>query len=289
MEASHDGHLRQGGEASVSSRFDPAPGLPNDLAEQAKSPGLRADAGAGPAFELKFELSQDDVLRMKAWARRRLQPDPHGVDGTYRVTSVYCDTPEFDVFHRSEGYRGSKLRLRRYGSTPLVFLERKIRRGDQVRKRRIEVAPGSLPQLAGYLDGMAPPADWSASWFLKQALKKRVAPTCRVGYHRTAYFGVSGRQAVRLTIDENLVGVPARGWEAHPLQEGLALLPGGALLELKFHDVMPELFRGLLPELPLQTGRVSKYRRCVRLCGLAQDRSAPADPKPGTLMNDQDR
>jgi hypothetical protein len=35
---------------------------------------------------------------------------------------------------------------------------------------------------------------------------------------------------------------------------------------------MPDLFRRLLPDLPLQSARVSKYRRCVRLCGLAQDR-----------------
>lgn len=253
------------------------------------SPGLRADAETGPAYELKFELSQDDVIRMNAWARRHLQPDPHGKDGSYRVTSVYCDTPEFDVFHRSSGYRGSKLRLRRYGSAPFVFLERKVRRGDRVRKRRIEVAPGDLNHLAGYVGGGIPPADWAAVWFLQQALKKRVAPTCRVGYRRTAYFGVSGRQAVRLTIDENMIGVPARGWEAPPLDEGLELLPGGALLELKFHNAMPELFRQLLPDLPLRTARVSKYRRCVRLCGLAQERTVPGEPKPETPLDNQDR
>ena len=261
--------------------FDSTPDVPGDVAEPAKSPGLRADAGAGPAYELKFELAQDDVLRMTAWARRHLNPDPHGEQGCYRVTSVYCDTPAFDVFHRSVGYRSSKLRLRRYGSAPFVFLERKIKKGDRVRKRRVEVTPGELPQLAAYVADRTPPKDWSAGWFLELALKKQVAPTCRVGYRRSAFYGVSGGQSVRLTIDENLIGVPARGWEALPLEEGLDLLPGGALLELKFHDTMPELFRRLLPELPLQTARVSKYRRCVRLCGLAQDRPAPVPPKPG--------
>lgn len=263
----------------MSFKFDSTPGLPDDAAGPATSPGLRAGTtGAGPAFELKFELSPDDALRMTAWARRHLQPDPHGKEGSYRVTSVYCDTPEFDVFHRSVGYRGSKLRLRRYGSTPSVFLERKVKREDRVRKRRVEVAAGELQELAAYVAGRMPPEGWSAGWFLEQALKKRVAPICRVGYRRTAFFGMSGRQAVRLTIDEDLVGVPSRGWEAHPLEEGSDLLPGGALLELKFHDAMPELFRRLLPELPLQTARVSKYRRCVRLCGLAQERSAPPGP-----------
>ncbi|HEX7898690.1 MAG TPA: polyphosphate polymerase domain-containing protein [Planctomycetota bacterium] len=252
-----------------SSGNEPSAGLPADAA---RSPGLRADAGAGPAFELKFELARIDVPRMKEWAHRHLRPDPHGEDGSYRVTSVYCDTPDLDVFHRSPGYRASKLRLRRYDAAPFVFLERKVKRGDQVRKRRVEVAPGDLQRLAGYVDGAIPPAGWSAGWFLEYALKKRVAPTCRVGYQRAAFYGMVGLQAVRLTIDENLIGVPARGWDAHPLAEGLDLLPGGALLELKFHDAMPELFRRLLPELPSRTARVSKYRRCMGMCGLATAR-----------------
>lgn len=237
----------------------------NDVADPARSPGLRS----GVAFELKFELAQVDVFRMKAWARRHLRPDPHGEDGCYRVTSVYCDTSTFDVFHRTQGYRGGKLRLRRYGAAPFVFLERKVKKGDQVRKRRVEVGPEELPRLATYVAGTIPPAGWAAGWFLDKALKKQVAPTCRVGYRRTAFFGTASGQSVRLTIDENLVGVPARGWDAQPLQEGLELLPGGALLELKFQDSMPELFRGLLPELPARTAAVSKFRRCVQLCGLA--------------------
>lgn len=255
-------------------------GVPNDPAQAAQSPGLLATRGAGPAFELKFELSQDDVFRMKAWAVRHLRPDPHGADGYYRVTSVYCDTPQFDVFHRSPGYRASKLRLRRYGSADFVFLERKVKRGDQVRKRRVEVRPGELGDLATYVKGSIPPVGWEASWFLEHALKKQVSPKCRVGYRRTAYFGVAGRQSVRLTIDENMVGVPTDRWEAQPLQEGLELLPGRALLELKFQDQMPDLFRALLPELPPQAARVSKYRRCIRLCGLARDRFESTDSGP---------
>lgn len=264
----------------MESSVESTPGLPENAADSAKSPGLRAAPGAAPAFELKFELAQNDVFRLKAWAVQHLRPDPHGVDGCYRVTSVYCDTPQFDVFHRSSGYKASKLRLRRYGAADFVFLERKVKRGDQIRKRRVEVAPEDLQHLATYVGGAIPPAGWSASWFLEHALKKQVTPTCRVGYRRTAFFGMSGGQSVRLTIDENMIGAPARGWEAQPLQEGLALMPGGALLELKFQDAMPELFRNLLPELPARAARVSKYRRCVRLCGLARDRAEPTVAPP---------
>lgn len=252
----------------------------NDVDDRATSPGLRT----GIAFELKFELSLNDVLRMKEWARQHLNPDPHGQDGCYRVTSVYCDTPEFDVFHRAPGYRRSKLRLRRYGSAPFVFLERKQRNGDKVRKRRVEVAPDELPQLATYMSGVLPPAGWEAGWFLEKALKKRFAPACRVGYDRTAFYGTAGGQGVRLTIDEKLIGAPARGWEVQPLSDGHDLLPGSALLELKFQDSIPELFRALLPQLPTQTARVSKYRRCVQACGLVKD--IPKLGLPPTLSTD---
>jgi len=261
-----------------------ADSIANDGAEPAQSPGLRT----GVAYELKFELSQHDVLRMKEWARRNLRPDPHGEDGSYGVTSVYCDTPTFDVFHRMDGYRGSKLRLRRYGSAPFVFLERKVKKGDRVRKRRVEVAPEELPRLAAYVAGTVPPAGWAAGWFLDNALKKRVFPTCRVGYRRSAFFGMTGGQSVRLTIDENLIGVAARGWEAAPLQEGLDLLPGGALLELKFQDSIPGLFRGLLPELPAQTARVSKFRRCIQVCGLAPAPSTRGAEPRKVLMDPQE-
>jgi hypothetical protein len=263
---------------------DSVANVPNDVSAPAQSPGLRT----GIAYELKFELSSHDVLRMKTWARRHLRPDPHGEDGCYRVTSVYCDTPAFDVFHRTTGYRSSKLRLRRYGSAPFVFLERKVRKGDRVRKRRVEVAPEELPQLATYVAGTIPPPGWSAGWFLDTALKKQVAPACRVGYRRTAFFGMAGSQSVRLTIDENLIGVPARGWEAAPLEEGLELLPGGALLELKFQDSIPELFRGLLPELPARTARISKFRRCIQMCGLATALPPRAAEPRKILMDPQE-
>jgi len=282
-EAGLERPVRHLGEAPLHSSAYPISTPTNDVVECARSPGLRT----GIAFELKFELALEEVLRMKAWAHRHLRPDPHGEEGCYRVTSVYCDTPDFDVFHRSAGYRSSKLRLRRYGAAPFVFLERKLRNGDKVSKRRVEIAPEELPQLASYMSGAIPPPGWVAGWFLERALKKRFAPVCRVGYHRTAFYGTAGGHGVRLTIDENVIGVPARGWEAQPLPEGLELLPGSALLELKFQDSIPELFRGLLPELPAQPARVSKFRRCIQACGLATDLSTPR-AEPSVLIDPQE-
>ena len=73
-----------------------------------------------------------------------------------------------------------------------------------------------------------------------------------------------------MTLDRNLIGAATSEWGVAPLRDGQPLLEGAALLEMKYHVEMPELFRDLLPKLPAQPARVSKYRRCVHLCGLAE-------------------
>ena len=91
-------------------------------------------------------------------------------------------------------------------------------------------------------------------------------PKCE--YH----FKIDARTRVRLLMDEgytefdrDLVGVPMSGWQVPALDDGPALLTGGVLVELKFHAHMPALFHELLPRLPVQQPRVSKYRRCVEV------------------------
>jgi VTC domain len=231
--------------------------------EAIQSPGL--GKGAGPAFELKFQLSLAEAHDVESWARQHLQPDLHGELGSYRITSVYCDTPRLDTFHRAPGFRRSKYRLRRYGEAPRVYLECKRRWGDRVKKKRAEVADTELSLLTS-----ASPPEWAGAWFQRRISKRGLLPACRVTYHRTAFFGGSDDAPIRLTLDRNLAGAPATSWDV-PLEDGQPLLPDGVMLEMKFHTYLPELFRSLLPRLPLQQGRVSKYRRCVQVCGLAEN------------------
>jgi len=229
------------------------------------SPGLANRVELGAAFELKFPLSSAEAEGFEEWARDNLTPDAHGLGGTYRTLSIYHDTPHLDVFHRSAGFCRSKFRLRRYDDGPLLFLEKKTRRGDQVRKRRVEIAQEELPALG------TPelPPDWAGAWFCRRLRARALRPTCRVSYLRTAFFGQSAQGPMRLTIDRDLIGAPTDRWDTSPLREGVPLLPGGALLELKFHIYVPPLFQALLARLPSQPPRVSKYRRCVELSDLA--------------------
>ena len=231
----------------------------------AMSPGLATDR-LGAAFELKFQLNAAEAAFVEAWARHNLLPDCHGQDGFYRVTSVYCDTPRFDVFHRSAGFKRRKYRVRRYGDAAHVFLERKTKNGDQVRKKRVQIAADELTHLT---EARILP-DWAGTWFHQRVLKRDLRPTVRVSYERTAFVKQIGDTTVRMTLDRNLLGATTNEWTVAPLREGQPLLEGAALLEMKYHITLPDLFRDLLPQLPPQPARMSKYRRCVHLCGLAE-------------------
>ena len=112
--------------------------------------------------------------------------------------------------------------------------------------------------------------DWAGAWFHQRLLDRKLRPTVRVSYERTAFVKQVGDTAIRLTLDRNLLGVPTNEWGVAPLREGHSLLDGAALMEMKYHISMPDLFRDLLPHLPAQPARMSKYRRCVKLCGLAE-------------------
>jgi hypothetical protein len=238
----------------------PLPGMTAPLVE---SPSLRAGNGGTAAYELKFLLDEPAARAIEAWARQRLVPDPHGRDGTYRTTSLYCDTAALDVYHRTPGFKRSKYRVRRYGELAAVHLERKTKRGDRVRKRRA-VLP--LEGLA-LVEASDPEPDWPFAWFLRQVRFRGLRPTARIAYDRTAFIGHAPDGAVRLTMDRHVVGVPAEGWELPPLRDGRPLLPGGVVLEMKYQDALPAPFRELLERLPPILARASKYRLGIQAWG----------------------
>jgi hypothetical protein len=221
-----------------------------------------SSSGFGEAFELKFLLSIDTARMVEAWARAHLRPDPHGLAGSYRTTTLYCDTLGLDIFFRSPGHRRSKYRVRRYGEGPAVYLERKTKKGDRVRKMRERIPVDALPSLAR--------PDQGDTWFHRQVHFHDLRPICRIAYDRTAFVGHSSDGGLRLTLDRHPVCVPADGWSVPALHDGMSFLPDRVILELKYHASLPTLFRGLLAELPVSPSRGSKYRSCVEELGIAR-------------------
>jgi hypothetical protein len=239
-----------------------------------ESPSLFAAGSSGPpAFEVKFLLTEVQARAVEAALRPHLAPDPHAdpARGSYLTTSLYTDTPAFDVFHRRGPLGRRKYRVRAYGAGATAFLERKAKRGDRVRKRRSAVPVAELPNLGGDV----PPA-WVGAWFHQQLGLRKLRPVCRIAYERVALTGTAEGHPVRATFDRHVRGEPAEGWGVEPVGSAPTLLDGRVIGEFKFRAAMPALFKRVVADLGLTPSGVSKYRLFVRSAGLAGGGAADA-------------
>lgn len=227
------------------------------------------------AFEIKFLVDAATGRRIRDWARARLEPDPHGegpFGDQYRTTSLYFDTPGFDVFHRRGSYGRSKLRIRRYDAEHVVFLERKLRRATRLSKRRTPVSLEELQRLGRGADGA-----WPGQWFHRRLLLRRLQPVCQISYDRLARVGARDTGPIRLTLDEAVRAVASTGLQLAD-DEPLRALEERMVLELKYRAALPAVFRQLVEEFTLTPQAVSKYRFAVDALRLVPEDTAAGPP-----------
>ncbi len=232
------------------------------------------------ATELKFLIAAELAAEIRTWARQEMAPDPYaaGPHGdTYQTTTLYFDTPEFDVYHRRGSFGRSKYRVRQYGASDMVFLERKMRTRDRLAKRRTLVPIGDVSTLGGAVPDRA----WSGAWLHRRLLARALRPVCIVRYDRTARVAMSAAGPLRLTVDHGLRAQRAAGYrldglDAVPMTTDL--LMGDMILELKFRQAVPALFKRLIETFALAPQKLSKYRTVAPALGLVPSAAdAPAE------------
>jgi len=219
--------------------------------------------------ELKFLIPVDTADAVREWARARLSPDPHagGVSADeYRVTSLYLDTADFAVFDRRGSYGRSKYRVRRYGESNRVFLERKLKTKNRVGKLRSIV---NLTEIE-MLEYAAVGGPWAGRWFQRRVKARELRPVCQISYLRTARMGMSDTGPVRLTVDRDIRALPVNGYRFAGTDEGTVLSPDLRILELKYKLEIPGVFKQLMQEFNLRPVTSSKYRLAVESLELKQ-------------------
>lgn len=218
------------------------------------------------AFELKFLVEPSRAAAIREWARRNLDPDPYAnpelVDG-YGISSVYLDTPQLDIYHRNHLFKLRKYRLRRYGCEPILWLEQKKKRSGRVLKRRFSVDDSRpVEHLLAHTD-----QNWEGDWFRRRVSDLRLSPVTAVTYYRTARVGSSAAGPIRLTVDANIRIATADGWQVHScISDAAQVLPDRQIVELKFREFLPTVFRQLIQEFELLPTTFSKYRESVEVC-----------------------
>jgi hypothetical protein len=206
--------------------------------------------------ETKFLVPLEKANGILAWAREQLEPDPHGhgrYSDEYLVQGVYFDTPEFHVFRKIGSYGRAKFRVRRYGNADWLFLERKMKRGGIVRKRRSSIDLPALPEIKVLPE---------ASWYYRRLEHRKLAPTCYIQYARVARQKMTSEGLFRFTVDQSLRydTEVASTW---PVTDGTPFLTEFAIVELKYLH-MPAIAKQVIEKFNLNPGPASKYRMALR-------------------------
>lgn len=240
------------------------------------SPSLDVRESREFAAEIKFQVpgfAGDQVLE---WARTRLVPDPNACEGGlkdgYQITSIYFDTEAFDVYHRRGSFGRSKYRIRRYGPSKTVFLERKLKTRGMVSKRRAAVPVEELVRL----QEPDPDPGWAGFWYHQRLQARQLRPICQITYQRIARVAMTQNGPIRLTVDRCIRTLPLQSTAFNEASPGMLLSDDQVIVEFKFRMGMPVLFKELVEGLALNPKRLSKYRLAAVALGLVEAPEAPA-------------
>ncbi len=224
------------------------------------------EAPAVLRHEWKHQISLQEDLVLAGRLRALFPRDRHGgEDGSYRITSLYFDTPyDSALREKLDGTdRREKFRLRYYGKdTSFIRLEKKFKVRGLCGKRS---APIKAEQVERLLDGeMDFLLESREPLFLELYSKLRgraLAPRTIVVYDREAFCYGPGN--VRVTLDRNLrTGLFSRDF----LNTERLRFPAleGTVLEVKYDRFLPELVRMAVQVPGRRAGACSKYALCRR-------------------------
>ena len=217
--------------------------------------------------ELKHQISLQEDLVLAGRLRRLFRHDAHaGADGTYRITSLYFDTP-YDAALREklDGVdRREKFRLRYYGGDPdWLKLEKKYKINGLCGKRSARLSREDAEALLSGEHGfLLESGDPLLLEFYSKLRGNGLAPRTVVCYDREAFAYAPGN--VRVTLDRNIRTGRSALEFFRPERFALRPLEGCTVLEVKYDAFLPELVR-LAVQIPdRRAGACSKYALCRR-------------------------
>ena len=218
--------------------------------------------------EWKWAVGARELAILRQRLRAVMTPDSHGDQGSYRVRSLYFDTPDDRALREKLAglSRREKFRIRLYdGSTDLIHLEKKVKNGGLGYKLTAKVTAG---QVAGILDG-------DISWMMDSESPlvrelyctmqpELLRPQVIVDYHREAFTYAPGN--VRVTFDTDVRAGPNVSDFLLPNPLTVPIPNKPAILEVKWDAFLPDPIRAAVHLDGVRAAPFSKYAAC-RFCG----------------------
>ena len=217
----------------------------------------------GKAIPLRHELKHQINLREDLVLSQRLKKlfahDKNaGPGGTYRVTSLYFDTPyDSALREKMDGVnRREKFRLRYYGTdTSFIRLEKKYKVHSLCGKRSARMTQEQAEKLlSGSYEFLL---DSGEPLFIELYRPKAI-----VRYDREAFLYAPGN--VRITLDRGIRTGLGNVDFLNPEIFCLRAMEPGTVLEVKYDAFLPELVRMAVQVPGRQAVACSKYALCRR-------------------------
>lgn len=217
--------------------------------------------------EFKHQISPGEDLVLSQRLRKVFPHDKYaGPGGSYRITSLYFDTPYDSAYkEKLDGVDNrEKFRLRYYGTdTSFIRLEKKFKRKGLCGKRSASLIQDQAEKiLRGDYEFLLKSADPLLIELYSKIRGKGLRPKTIVCYDREAFVYAPGN--VRITLDRNLyTGLGSIDFLNTEIK-GIKAMDSSRVLEVKYDEFLPELVRMAVQVPGRQAGACSKYALCRR-------------------------
>lgn len=217
--------------------------------------------------EFKHQISPGEDLVLSQRLRKLFPHDKYaGPGGSYRITSLYFDTPYDSAYkEKLDGVDNrEKFRLRYYGTdTSFIRLEKKFKRKGLCGKRSVSLIQDQAEKiLRGDYEFLLKSADPLLIELYSKIRGKGLRPKTIVCYDREAFVYAPGN--VRITLDRNLyTGLGSIDFLNTEIK-GIKAMDSSRVLEVKYDEFLPELVRMAVQVPGRQAGACSKYALCRR-------------------------
>ena len=214
--------------------------------------------------EWKHIISFSDLLAMRARLRAVAGPDPHAVNGVYRIRSLYLDNLDDKALREKiDGVNmREKFRIRFYnGDTSFITLEKKSRRNGLGTKYSALLTPGEAQKIVDGDIGWMPASGRPLLEELYCKMKYQgMRPKTIVDYTREPF--IYGPGNVRVTFDYDIrSGLACTDF----LRQDCVTIPvtdRTIILEVKWDDFLPSVIRDSVQTPGRRVTSFSKYAQC---------------------------
>jgi hypothetical protein len=218
----------------------------------------------GARHEYKHNINYSDYLMLRSRLKALIHTDSNaGADGSYRIRSLYFDSPGDKALKDKLGGvdKREKFRLRRYIGHDLIKLEKKSKQKGLCYKQSVSLsADETSAVLSGDYAFMNDPDRELLYEFYSKIRSQNLKPKTIVEYTREAFVYSAGN--VRVTFDYGLhTGVFCRDF----LCDTAPLVPAGdsaILMEIKYDQFIPDFLINATGLNARSASANSKYALC---------------------------